>query len=148
MSMRRHPLLRWLLLVVLLINGTVTTSAWAKNLPLAAATQNSNQTSDHGGRQSSAMPEHCADAMTAAATETGDVTTPPAHHEHNHMSTDGSTGGCCAPGACHCASSTLPGVVSLAPVRAPLLRVASIATLDQRAAPAPALTRHFRPPIR
>lgn len=143
MSMRRHPLLRWLLVLVLLVNATVTASAWAMNLPVAAAAQSSDQASGaHGG----AMSGHCADAMSdAAVTDAAAVDdSAPSPSNHKHTSTDG----CCAPGSCHCASSTLPVDVSLAPERAPLLRVASIATRDQRAAPAPALTRHFRPPIR
>jgi len=137
MSVRKHPLLRWLLAIVLMINGTVTASAWAMNLPVAAPTQSVDQ----AGR----MPAHCADAMAemTAAGGADEVAPPPSTHDHQQTSTNG----CCAPGSCHCASSTLPGDASLIPQRAPLLRVASIAPREQRAAPAPALTRHFRPPI-
>jgi len=137
MSLRKYPPLRWLLAIVLMINGTVTASAWAMNLPVAAPTQ--------GGDQAGGMPAHCADVMAdvAAAGGAGAVAPPPSTHDHHQSSTNG----CCAPGSCHCASSTLPGDVSLNPQRAPLLRVASISPREQRAAPAPALTRHFRPPI-
>lgn len=131
MGTRSHPLYQWLMPIVLLINGTVTASAWASNLP------------ETGTAQVGETHVHCADAMRGAA-GSGDLGAAQSAPKHQHSSTDG----CCTPGACHCASSSAPGNVSLIPIRAPLLRVASIATRDQGALPAPALTRHFRPPIR
>jgi hypothetical protein len=131
MRTRGRPLYQWLIPIVLLINGAVTTSAWTANFPAGAAAP------------VGATHAHCADAMDEAQ-GSGDLDQSQSSPKHPHSSTDG----CCTPGTCHCLGSSAPASLGVMPICAPLLHVGSVAIRDQYATPAPTLTRHFRPPIR
>jgi uncharacterized protein involved in copper resistance len=118
------------LMIVLLINTAVTGTGWAMNAPVTPPGQTAIEHSPCGEsmEQMSGMDESPA------------VHTVP---QHQHSTTNG----CCTPGTCHCASPTPASEITVVPIRAPLLRVASIFTQDQGAFPAPDLPRLLRPPI-
>lgn len=130
MTKRNRQMSRLPLMVVLLINMAVTGVGWAMAAPAAAPVQHV------------AAHSHCGEAMEQGA----DVDDSPAAQtvpQHQHAISYG----CCTPGTCHCASPTPTSEMAVVPVRAALVRVASIAARNQGAVPAPALVRLFRPPI-
>lgn len=117
------------LLIVLLINTAVTGTGWAMNAP---AETPQPPVAEH---------VHCGEAMEQMA----GTSAPEAHHmsQHGHSTNED----CCTPGACHCAPPAPTSDVAMAPLRAPLLRVASALLNELGAFPAPDLPRLFRPPI-
>jgi hypothetical protein len=127
---RNRRLSRLPLLIVLLINTADTGTGWAMNAPAETP------------RQPVAEHVHCGEAMEQMA----DMTSDPDTHigsQHQHSP----NGGCCTPGICHCASPTPASEMKVAPMRAPLLRVASTFLHELGALPAPDLPRLLRPPI-
>lgn len=118
------------LLIVLLINTAVTGTGWAMGVPATAREQ---PVAEH---------IHCGEAMEQMA---GMADVPGTHvgSQHEHSTNDG----CCTPGTCHCAPPSPASALALVPLRAPLLRVASIVPHEQGAFPAPDLPRLLRPPI-
>jgi hypothetical protein len=108
-------------MIVLLINTAVTGTGWAMSAP---AETRELPVAEH---------VHCGEAMEQMAEAKV--------HQHS------TNGDCCAPAACHCAPPAPTSDVAMAPLRAPLLRVASTFSHELGAFPAPDLPRRFRPPI-
>ena len=130
MNKRNRRMSRLPLMIVLLINTAVTGTGWAMNAP---AETPEPPVAEH---------IHCGEAMEQMA---GMSSVPDTHivSQHQHST----SGGCCTLGTCHCAPPAPTSDVAMAPLLAPLVRVASTSLHELGAFPAPDLPPLFRPPI-
>jgi hypothetical protein len=127
---RNRRMSRLPLMIVLLINTAVTGTGWAMNVP---ATTPEQPVAEH---------VHCGEAMEQMA---GMASVPETHVESQHQHSP--NGDCCTLDTCHCAPPAPTSDLAIVPLRAPLVRVASISLHEQGAFPTPDLPRLLRPPI-